>query len=49
MKIIVDTAVYYERGKVINCDFKPGSVEGSIDPCQRGYTSAGDAFNFRHQ
>jgi hypothetical protein len=31
MKILLDTAVHPEHGKVIKCDFKPGSVERSID------------------
>jgi hypothetical protein len=39
IKVLVDAAVYSEHGKVIKCDFKPGSVEWSIDLYQRGYTS----------
>jgi hypothetical protein len=43
--------VHYEHEKLIKCDFKPGSVERSVDLYQRGYTSAaaGDTFNFHHQ
>jgi hypothetical protein len=40
IEILVDAAVYSEHGKVIKCDFKPGSMERSIDRYQRGYTSA---------
>jgi hypothetical protein len=40
IKILVDAAVHSEDGKVIKCDFEPGSVEGSLDRHQRGYTSA---------
>jgi hypothetical protein len=40
IKILVDTAVHSEDGKVIKCDFNPRSVERSIDRYQRGYTSA---------
>jgi hypothetical protein len=48
--IRVDAATDCAHGKVIKCNFKPGSVERSIDLYQRGYTSAeGDKFNFRHQ
>jgi hypothetical protein len=32
IKVLVDAAVHFEQGKVIKCDFKPGSVdERSID------------------
>jgi hypothetical protein len=30
MKVLVDTAVHFEHGTVIKCDFKPRSVERSI-------------------
>jgi hypothetical protein len=39
IKTLVDAAVHSEHGKLIKCDFKPGSVERSIDLYQRGYTS----------
>jgi hypothetical protein len=38
-KALVDSAVHSEHRKVIKCDFKPGSVERSID-LDRGCTSA---------
>jgi hypothetical protein len=38
--VLIDAAVHSEEGKVIKCDFKPGSVGRSIDRYQRGYTSA---------
>jgi hypothetical protein len=47
--VLVDAATHYEQDQVIKCVFKLGSVERSIDLYQRGYTSAGDTFNFRHQ
>jgi hypothetical protein len=31
IQVLVDAAVYSEHGKLIKCDFKPGSVERSID------------------
>jgi hypothetical protein len=31
IKILLDAVLHSERGKVIKCDFKPGSVERSID------------------
>jgi hypothetical protein len=40
IKVLIDAAVSSEEGKVIKCDFKPGSVERTIDRYQRGYTSA---------
>jgi hypothetical protein len=40
IKILVDTSVHPELGKVIKSDFKPRSVERSIDLYQRGYTSS---------
>jgi hypothetical protein len=40
IKVLVDAAVHSELRKVIKCDFKPGSVERSVDRYQRGYTSA---------
>jgi hypothetical protein len=49
IKVLIDEAVHSEHGKVTKCDFKSGSVERSIDLYQRGYPSAGDMFNFRHQ
>jgi hypothetical protein len=55
-KVLVDVAVHFEDGKVIKCDFKPGSVERSIDLYQREVylskvqeAAAGDTFNLRHQ
>jgi hypothetical protein len=48
IKVLVDAAVHSEDGIVKKWDFKPGSVERSIDLYQRGYTSAG-AGHFRHQ
>jgi hypothetical protein len=41
IKVLVDAAVPSEDGIVMKWDFKPGSVERSIDLYQRGYTSAG--------
>jgi hypothetical protein len=41
IQVLVHAAVFSEDGIVIKCDFKPGSVERSIDLHQRGYTSAG--------
>jgi hypothetical protein len=35
--IVLDTSAHFKHGKVIKCDFKPGSVERSIDLYQRGY------------
>jgi hypothetical protein len=49
IKVLVDAAVPSEDGIVKKWDFKPGSVERSIDLNQRGYTSAGDIFNLHHQ
>jgi hypothetical protein len=40
IKVLVDAAVHSEDGKVIKWDFKPRSMERSIDGYQRGYTSA---------
>jgi hypothetical protein len=48
IKVIVDAAVHSEDEKVIKCDFKPGSVERSIDLYQRGYTSAGSRRWFQY-
>jgi hypothetical protein len=52
----VDAAVHSEDGKVIKCDFKPGSVERSTDLYQREVylskvqaVAAGDTFNLLHQ
>jgi hypothetical protein len=39
IQVLVDEKVPSEHGKVIKCDFKPGSVERSIDQYQRWYTS----------
>jgi hypothetical protein len=36
IQVLVDAADSCEDGKVIKCDFKPGSVERSIDLHQRG-------------
>jgi hypothetical protein len=44
IKVLVDRAVHFEPEKVIKYDFKPGSVERSLDLYQRGYTSAGNTF-----
>jgi hypothetical protein len=41
IKVQVDAAATSEDEIVIKWDFKPGSVERSIDLHQRGYTSAG--------
>jgi hypothetical protein len=41
IQVLVDAGVPSEDGIVIKWDFKPGSVEGSIDLYQRGSTSAG--------
>jgi hypothetical protein len=49
IKALVNVSVNSEHGKVIKCDFKLESVERSLDLYQRGYTSAGDTFIFRHQ
>jgi hypothetical protein len=35
IKVLVDATVHSEDGKVIKCDFKPGSVERSTDLYQR--------------
>jgi hypothetical protein len=40
IKVSVDVAVHSEYGELIKCDFKPGSVERSIDLYQRWHTSA---------
>jgi hypothetical protein len=39
IKVLVDTAVHSELGKVIKCDFKPGSFERPIDVDKREYLS----------
>jgi hypothetical protein len=31
IKVLVDAAVHLEHGNGIKCDFKPGSLERSID------------------
>jgi hypothetical protein len=51
VNIQVDAGVHSEHGKVIKSNFKPGSVERSIDLYQGGYASAaaGDTCYFRHQ
>jgi hypothetical protein len=36
IKVLVNAAIHYEHGKVIQCDFKPGSVERSIDLDKEG-------------
>jgi hypothetical protein len=36
IKILVDAAVHSEHGKVIQCEFKPGSVERSIELDKEG-------------
>jgi hypothetical protein len=46
---LIDAAVHFEHVQAMTCDFKLVSVERSMDLCQRGYTSAGDTFNCRHQ
>jgi hypothetical protein len=35
IQVLVDAAVHSEDGKVIKCDFKPGSLERSTDLYQR--------------
>jgi hypothetical protein len=45
-RVLVDAIVHFEHEKVINCDFKPGSVERSID-LGRGHTLAGSYLNSR--
>jgi hypothetical protein len=40
MKILVHVVVNSEYGKVIKCDFKPGSVKRSIDLDKEGNTTA---------
>jgi hypothetical protein len=40
IKVVVDAVVHSEHGKVIQCDFKLGSVERSIDLDQGGDASA---------
>jgi hypothetical protein len=40
LEVLVDASTYSEHCKLIKYDFKPGSVERSIDLYQRGYTSA---------
>jgi hypothetical protein len=54
IKVLVDATVHSEDEKVIKCDFKPGSVERSIDLYQREVylskvVAAGDTFNLLHQ
>jgi hypothetical protein len=57
IKVLVDAAVHSD-GKVIKCDYKPGSVERSTDLYQREVylskvqavaAAAGDTFNLLHQ
>jgi hypothetical protein len=57
INVLVDATVHSEVGKVIKCDFKPGSVERSTDLYQRevylskvqAVAAAGDTFNLLHQ
>jgi hypothetical protein len=56
IQVLVDAAVHSEDGKVIKCDFKPGSVSRSTDLYQREVylskvqaVAAGDTFNLLHQ
>jgi hypothetical protein len=57
IQVLVDAAVHSEDGKVIKCDFKPGSVSRSTDLYQRevylskvqAVAAAGDTFNLLHQ
>jgi hypothetical protein len=35
IKVLVDAAIHSEDGKIIKCNFKPGSVERSIDPSNK--------------
>jgi hypothetical protein len=42
-KVLIDAAVHFEYENIIKCDFKPGSIERSIDLYQREYTSAGSS------
>jgi hypothetical protein len=37
IKFLVYAAVYSEHGEVNQCDFKPGSVERSIDPYKEDF------------
>jgi hypothetical protein len=37
--ILVEAAVHCNHSKAIQCNFKPGSVERSIDLEQKGYTT----------
>jgi hypothetical protein len=40
IKVIINEAVHSEHGKVLKHDFKPGSVERSIDLDKREHASA---------
>jgi hypothetical protein len=40
MRVPVYATVHSAQDKVINCDFKPRSVERSVDLDKEGYTSA---------
>jgi hypothetical protein len=46
MKILLNEAVVSEHGKVIQSDFKPGSVERSIDPDKEGIPQQSVFFKF---
>jgi hypothetical protein len=36
IQVLADATIHSEDGKVIKCDFKPGSVERSIDLDKEG-------------
>jgi hypothetical protein len=40
IKALVDAEIHSEHGKLIKCDFKPGSVERSIDVDKEGMPQA---------
>jgi hypothetical protein len=44
IKIVVDAVVDSEHGKVIQCDFKPGSVKRSIDLDKEGMPQAASKY-----
>jgi hypothetical protein len=49
MKVLIDVVVHSEHVKVIQCDFKPGSVERSIDLDKERYTLVARNFTRRYQ
>jgi hypothetical protein len=36
MKVLVDVTIHSKHGNAIQCDFKPGSVERSLDLYKEG-------------